>query len=178
MRLMRCFAAILAGLLLSAPLRAQKVKREPLTDAQIDQIRDTGMEPNERVVLYTKFLDEHAKTIKQLTSRVRSAGRGRRLDNELQDFTALMDELNSKLDFDSERKADIRKALKPLAEATDRWLGTLRGLAAEPAFEVARAEAIESGEDLAGQAKRLLDEQTEYFKEHKDERGQERKAPQ
>ena len=50
MRSMRCVAAILACLLLAAPLRAQKNKREPLTDAQIDQIRDAGIDPNQRVV--------------------------------------------------------------------------------------------------------------------------------
>jgi hypothetical protein len=177
MRLMRCFAAILVCLLLAAPLRAQKDKREPLTEAQIDQVRGAGIDPNARVILYTKFLDEHAETIKELTSRVRSAGRSRRLDDALQDFTALMDELSSNLDVYSERRADVRKALKPLTEATERWLGTLRALAAEPAFDLALKEAIETGKDLDDQAQLLLGAQTEYFKVHKDERGQERKEP-
>jgi hypothetical protein len=177
MRAVRCFAAILACLLVAAPLRAQKEKREPLTEAQIDQIRETGLDPNARVVLYTKILDEHAETIKGLASRVRSPGRSRRLDDEVQDFTALMDELGSNLDVFSKRKSDIRKALKPLTEATERWLETLRALAAEPAFNLALKEAIESGEDLAGQAKTLLADQTEYFKLHKDQQGQERAEP-
>jgi hypothetical protein len=177
LRPLRCFAAILACLLLAAPLCAQKQKREPLTDAEIDQIREAGLDPNERVVLYTKFLDEHAEAIKALTGRVKSAARSSRLDDALQDFTALMDELGSNLDLYSERKSDIRKALKPLTEATEKWLGTLRALAPEQGFELARTEAIESGEDLAGQAKDLLAEQTEYFKLHKEEQGQERKVP-
>jgi hypothetical protein len=178
MRSMRCVAAILACLLMAAPLRAQKNKREPLTDAQIDQIRDAGAEPNQRVALYTKFLDEDAATISGLSKRVRSAGRSRRLDDALQDFTALMDELSSNLDVYDQRKADIRIALKPLTEATGRWLETLRALASEPGFEVARTEAMESGGDLAAQAKSLLEEQTAYFKLHKEEKGQERKEPQ
>jgi len=177
MRSMRCVAVILACLLMAAPLRPQKNKREPLTDAQIDQIRDAGTDPNQRVVLYTKFLDEDAATIKELSKRVRSAGRSRRLDDALQDFTALMDELSSNLDVYSERRADVRKALKPLTEATERWLGTLRALAAEPAFDLALKEAIETGKDLDDQAQLLLGAQTEYFKVHKDERGQERKEP-
>ena len=44
-------------------------------------------------------------------------------------------------------------------------------------LDLARKEAIESGEDLADEAKRLLTEQTEYFKLHKDEKGQERAEP-
>jgi hypothetical protein len=168
---------ILACLLLAAPLRAQHNKREPLTEAQIEMIREAGIDPNERVVLYTRFLSEHADKIKGLSARVRSAGRSRSLDDELQDFTALMDELGSNLDVYSERKADIRKALKPLNEATERWLGVLRALADEPGFELTRKEALESGEDLTAQTKRLLAEQTEYFKLHKDEQGQQRAEP-
>ena len=36
---------------------------------------------------------------------------------------------------------------------------------------------IESTEDIADQAKRLLTEQTDYFNQHKEERGQERAEP-
>jgi len=53
----------------------------------------------------------------------------------------------------------------------------LRALAGEPGFDVARKEAIESGEDLAGEAQRLLQEQTDYFKQHPDEVGQDRWEP-
>lgn len=160
-----------------ASLSAQKQKREPLTEGQIEQIREAGIYPDERVGLYTKFLNERADTIKGLTGRAKSAARGRRIDNELQDFTALMDELGSNLDVYSERKADVRKALKPLKESSQRWLGILRALPGEPEFDEARKEAIESGEDLDDQVSRLLTEQTEYFKEHKEENGQERAEP-
>jgi hypothetical protein len=174
---MRCCAAILACLFWAVPLLAQKEKREPLTGAQIEEIREAGIDPDGRVKLYTKYLDEHAGVIKGLTSRAKSAARISRLDNELQDFIALMDELGTNLDVFSDRKADIRKSLKPLTEATQRWLGILRALAGEPGFDLARKEAIESGEELAEQAKRLLQEQTDYFKLHKDEAGQDRAEP-
>jgi len=168
---------MVASLLLTAPLNAQKQKREPLTEAQIEQIREAGIDPDGRVSLYAKFLNEHADVIKGLSGRVRSPARSRRLDDELQDFTALMDELGANLDVYSDRKADIRKALKPLPDSVQRWLGMLRALAGEPGFDLARKEAIESGEDLAEQATRLLKEQTDYFEQHKDERGQDRAEP-
>jgi hypothetical protein len=174
---MRCVTAILVCLSFAAPLLAQKEKREPLTDDQVEKIREAGLAPNERVNLYAKFLNEHAAVIKGLASRAKSAARARRLDDELQDFTALMDELGSNLDVFSERHADIRKALKPLNEAIPRWLGMLRALAGETGFDLSRKEAIESGQDLADQATRLLTEQTEYFKLHKDEKGQDRAEP-
>ena len=53
----------------------------------------------------------------------------------------------------------------------------LRALAGEPAFDLSRKEAIESAEDLADDANRLENEQTEYFNLHKDERGQQRVEP-
>ena len=174
----RCLLALLFALTCACSLAAQKEKREPLTGAQIEQIREAGIYPDDRVGLYTKFIDEHAITIKGLTSRAKSGGRAQRLDGELQDLTALMDELGTNLDVYSDRKADIRKALKNLTELAPRWLGILRALAGEPGFELARKEAIESGEDLADQAKRLLTEQTDYFNAHKDEKGQERAEPQ
>jgi hypothetical protein len=177
MRLIRCLFAVLVCLVLAAPLAAQTNKRAPLTEAEIEQIREAGIDPNLRISLYTKFLNEHADTIKSLTNRVKSATRAHRLDDELLDFTALMDELGANLDQYSDRHADIRAALKKLAEDSPRWLVNLRALAGEPVFDLSRKEAIESGEDLADQAKRLLTEQTEYFKEHKDEQGQERAEP-
>jgi hypothetical protein len=177
MHQVRSIFCILFCLLLAVPLFAQKDKPEPLTEAQIEEIREAGIAPNERVSLYTKFTSEHADSIKSLTNRSKSLARAKRIDEELQDLTALMDEFGSNLDVFSERHADIRKSLKPLTEAADRWLGILRALPGEPSFDLARKEAIESGQDLADQAKRLLTEQTEYFNLHKDEQNQDRAEP-
>ena len=173
-----CFTfAALACVLLPAALSAQKEKRDPLTGPEIEQIREAGIDPTERVKLYTKFINEHADTIKGLVNRLKSTSRARRMDDELQDFTELMDELGSNLDTYTDRHADIRKALKELNEATPKWLSMLRGLPGEQGFDLSRKEAIESGEDLSDQAKRLLSEQTEYFNLHKDEAGQDRAEP-
>jgi hypothetical protein len=158
-------------------LSAQKEKRDPLTQAEVEKIREAGIDPAERVRLYTEFVNDHVTTVKNLTNRGKSASRSKRLDDELQDVTALMDELGENLDVYSDRHADIRTSLRPLAVDTQQWLSTLRALAGEPGFDLSRKEAIESGQDLADQAERLLREQTDYFNLHKDERGQERAEP-
>ena len=181
MRSLHSIPSLLICLLLSLPcarqLVAQRDKPEPLTEVEIEKIREAGIDPDARVRLYTKFLDDHAATVKSLTNRKTSPARAKHLDDELKNLSSLMDELGSNLDTYTDRRADIRKALKPLTEATDRWLGTLRALAGEPGFDLARKEAIESCEDLSDQAKRLLTEQTEYFNLHKDEQGQDRAEP-
>jgi hypothetical protein len=156
---------------------AQKPKHDTLTEAQVEKIREAGIDPNERIKLYTEYLNGHVSAVKALTNRGKSDARAHRLDQELQDVANLMDELGSNLDEYSERRADMRPALKTLAEESKQWLTTLRALAGEESFDLSRKEAIEAGDDLADQAQRLLTEQTTYFETHKDERGQERAEP-
>jgi hypothetical protein len=170
-------AVLVSLLLLAGGAAAQKEKRQTLSEAQIEKIREAGIYPDQRISLYTQFLDERADTIKGLTNRGKSAARAQRLDNELQDFTTLMDELGSNLDQYSERKADMRLSLKKLNDEAPKWQMILKALPGEPGFDVARKEALEAWDDLADQAKRLLTEQTEYFALHKDEKGQERAEP-
>ena len=174
---MRCLVALVMCFIVASPLLAQKQKREPLTDAQVEKIAEAGIDPDARVALYTQFLKEKADAIKALGKRAASDARSSRLSDALEDFAALMDELGDNLDVYSDRKADIRKSLKALSEATTGWQQTLRALAGEPGFSLARKEAIESGEDLAAQADRLLKEQTDYFNQHPDEKGQDRWEP-
>lgn len=169
------FTALVCGFALQG--FAQREQRPTLSEAQIEQIREAGIDPNLRTSLYTKFLDERADALKKLTSRASSPARAKRLDDALQDFTALMDELGSNLDQYGDRKADMRPALKKLNEALPRWLGILKALPGEPTFDEARKEAIESCQDLQGDSERLEQEQIAYFKEHKDEKGQERAEP-
>ena len=171
------FPCLLLCLVCSVPLWAQKEKREPLNEKQIEEIREAGVFPEGRIALYVKYLNERAETLKALAKRAHSAARSQRLNEELLDFTALMDELSSNLDQYGERKADMRKSLKKLNEDAPRWLEMLRALPPEAGFELAQKEAIESGHDLAEEAATMLQHQTEYFAVHKDESGQERAEP-
>ena len=168
--------SLLFSLLLSSSsyLHAQHPKTASLTETETEQVAEAAVFPNERVKLYDKFLNERADKIKDLTHRPKSAQRVLKLDDSLQDFTALMDEMGSNLDQYSDRHSDIRKALKALTDDTPLWLNILRVLPGESGFDLARKEAIESGEELADQATRLLHEQNDYFATHKDERNQER----
>lgn len=156
---------------------AQKDHHDPLTEAQVDKIREAGIDPNQRVKLYTQYVNDHVNTVRALTNRGKSDARAHKLDQELQDVATLMDELGSNLDEYSDRHADMRPALKTLAEESQQWLRTLRALAGENGFDLSRKEAIEAGQDVADQAQRLFTEQTTYFEAHKDERGQERAEP-
>lgn len=169
------FSMLLLSLSIGAAgLDAQHIRTAKLNEKEIEEIREAAVFPTERVKIYTRLIEDRAGRIKDLTGRPRSAQRVLKLDDALQDLTALMDEMGSNLDQYSDRHSDIRKGLKSLTEAMPRWLSILRTLPGESGFDLARKEAIESGEELSDQATRLLHEQEEYFATHKDEKNQER----
>jgi len=174
---MRTLSTFLICILLAAPLFAQKNKRDPLTEAEKDQIAEAGVAPVERLNLYVKITNEHADTIQGLIKRAHSAARAHRIDDELQDFAALLDELSSNLDLYGDRKADIRKSMKPMNEAIARWQSILNALPSEPGFEVSRQDSIDAITDLVAQAKQIASDQDAYFKAHPDEKDQDRAEP-
>jgi methyl-accepting chemotaxis protein len=174
---MRTLTIFLLCILLAAPICAQKNKLDPLTQAQQDQIAEAGVAPVERLDLYVKFINEHADTIQGVIKRAHSAARAHRMDDELQNFTALMDELSSNLDVYADRKADIRKSMKPMNESIQRWQSILTGMAKEPGFEISLQDAIDSITDLAAQAKQVTADQDAYFKAHPDQKDQDRYEP-
>jgi hypothetical protein len=177
------FFPILASLLLgfssfsTAIAVAQEPHHDTLTEAQVEKIREAGIDPNERIKLYTEFVNGHVGVVKSLMNRRQTDARARKLDTELHDISALMDELGSNLDQYSDRHADMRRSLKILADQSKEWLSTLRALAGESGFELSRKDAIEASDDLTNEAQRLFNEQNAYFEAHKDERGQERAEP-
>jgi hypothetical protein len=174
---MRTLSTFLLCILLAAPLFAQKNKRDPLTEAEKDQIAEAGVAPVERLNLYVKITNEHADTIQGLIKRAHSAARAHRIDDELQDFAALLDELSSNLDLYGDRKADIRKSMKPMNEAIARWQSILNALPSEPGFEVSRQDSIDAITNLVAQAKQIASDQDAYFKAHPDEKDQDRAEP-
>ena len=161
---------------LTVQLNAQKDRREPFTAAQQQQIAEASIDPDVRLGLFTKFANEHSQTIAGVSKRTEK-GRGQRLDNELQDFTAIVDELASNLDEYSGRKADIRKAVKELNESVAHWQEILKSVPKDPIAELALRDATEAVGDLVVDAKSVAAEQDAYFKEHKDAKGQEREEP-
>ncbi|MFP5207875.1 MAG: hypothetical protein ACLGRW_01150 [Acidobacteriota bacterium] len=177
MRPMRCSIPILVLILAAGPMVGQAPKRDPLTPKQAQQIAEAGIDPPGRIGLFTKFLNEHADAIAKLTKRADTPARNRLLNRSLEEFSTLMDELGDNLDTYSDRKADLRKALKPLDKSIQHWQEMLRGLPGDSRFQVARDDALASSKDLADQTKQLIQDQASYFKEHKNQAGQERAEP-
>ncbi|HWT64958.1 MAG TPA: hypothetical protein VN151_02505 [Terracidiphilus sp.] len=148
-----------------------------MNERQIEQIREAGVYPNERIKLYAQFVGEQVDAIEALGKRGRSSARTQRLDDALLDLAALVDELSSNLDQYGDRKADLRKSLKGINESAPRWRETLGALPTEPGIDLSRKEALESLQDLSEETTQLEKEQAVYFETHKDEKGQDRAEP-
>jgi hypothetical protein len=125
-RLRVSFAGLALFLLLSSAL-AQR-QRDPLTDPEIDQLRDTALEPYLRLKLYVGFARARLAALEQARSDPKTTDRGLATHDRLQDFLDVYDELNDNIDTYVERKSDLRKALKAVIEADTEFQAKLRAL--------------------------------------------------
>lgn len=167
------FACLL--LVLVPVLSSAQRHRDPLTQAEIDQIRDTSWEPRLRLPLYLQFARARLVKLEEIRSESKSKDRARQTHDLLDDFQLLYDELNDNIDTYVERKNDIRKPLKQILDADTEFQAKLRGL--KDAADVAPAEAqqyafvldnaIETVDSSAEDHRKLLADQEELAKHKK-----------
>jgi hypothetical protein len=123
-------------LLFLLTVAASARRRDPLTEAETDQLRDVAQEPGKRLKLYIKFTEARLAAIDEVRADPKQAqGRGKKIHDLLEDFTALLDEINDNLDTyqgrpltKSDRK-EFHKGLKEVIEAAERFDLKLRALA-------------------------------------------------
>lgn len=127
---------VIMALLLSMVAAAQR-RRDPLTEPEADQIRDAAMEPGKRLKLYIKFAEVRLDSIEQLRSDPKAAqGRGKKIHDLLEDFTAIVDEINQNLDtyqgwqLSKDDRKLYHQALKETIEAGDKFGAKLKVLKA------------------------------------------------
>jgi hypothetical protein len=121
----RFLLLIAAALLLCAPAYAG---RDPLTDEEIDQLRETAQLPNKRIELFIKFIDARVLAIHQIQADPKITDRPKQIHDLIDDFNYLTDQLDDNLDMYSRQKADFRKSLKHAIEAYSAWQVQLRTL--------------------------------------------------
>jgi hypothetical protein len=122
-------------LLLLLGVAASAKRRDPLTEAETDQLREAAMDPYNRIKLMVKFTESRLTAIEQVRLDPKQAAeRGKHIHDLLEDFTSLMDEINDNLDQYEGRKLDkdsvkqYHKGLKELIEADSRFEIKLQNL--------------------------------------------------
>jgi hypothetical protein len=137
-------AYVLLGplLLVTAAAPAQH-HRDPFTQSEVDEIRDTSWQPQLRLPLYVKFARARLIAMEQMRSDPKTKDRPRQTHDKLDEFLLIYDELNDNIETYIDRKDDIRKPLKAIIEADVDFKGRLRTLkeaADVPAEEVSQYE--------------------------------------
>jgi hypothetical protein len=153
---------------------AQVHRREPLTPAEIDQLRDTAMDPYGRLKLFTHFARERLVSLQQMRNDPKATDRGQQTHDRLQEFVDIYDELNENIDNFIERKEDMRRTLKTVIEADNEFQAKLLALKSAPETGPKEAEQyrflLDNALDAVGNGaqdhRQLLVEQEEAAKHH------------
>ena len=160
--------------LLWTPALAQR-SHDPLTSPEIDQLRDTAMDPDLRLKLYVKFARARLVALEQARSDPKTTERAQETHDRLEDFLDVYDELNENIDTYVDRKSDLRKVLKAVIEADTEFQAKLRALrdAATAAkedtkqYEFLLSNSLETVDKSSQDHRQLLTEQEETFKHKK-----------
>ena len=169
-------SSVCVGLLLAAGSAVQAQRhREPLTQPEIDQIRDASWEPKQRLTLYVQFSRARLVKLEEMRSDPKTKDRPRKTHDMLDDFLLLYDELNDNIDTYVDRKDDIRKPLKVVIEADSEFQAKLRALkeAADVPPEEARqyefvlTNLLDTVDTSAEDHRKLLADQEEAAKHKK-----------
>jgi hypothetical protein len=162
-------------MLTGGSLAAAQKHRDPLTQPEIDQVRDASWEPRERLKLYVQFARARLVKLEEMRSDPKTKDRAQQTHDLLDDFQLLYDELNDNIDTYVGRKDDIRKPLKQIIEADTEFQAKLRAL--KDAAGVSRNEAsgyefvltnvLETVDTSAEDHRKLLEEQEEAAKHKK-----------
>ena len=167
---------VAVGISVLFPFLAGAQRRDdPLTPAEIDQLRDTAVEPELRMKLYVQFARARLVSLEQMRADPKTADRARQTHTMLADFLAVYNELNDNLDNFVERRSDLRKALKWITEGDTEFQAKLRALKddarATPKeteqYQFVLSDAIESLDSGAEDHRKLLAEEQEAWKHAK-----------
>ena len=127
---MKIRVAILSLMLLGVlvPASAQIARRDPLTEAESDELREVAQEPLKRLKLLIKFTGERLTKVEALRTDPNVKNRPKEVHDALDDFRNLIDELDDNIDDYSSRKSDMRKALKEVIDAENDYLRRLQAM--------------------------------------------------
>jgi len=174
-KLLRCALPLL--LLSATRLSAAWVthQREPLSQTEIDQLRDAAQEPAPRIKLFLQFARARLVALQQMRADPKAADRAQQTHDKLQEFLDIYDELNDNLDTFVGRRADLRRPLKLVIEADTEFQADLQALKSSADASSAEAQqyqflldnVVETVDGSVQDHRQLLADQEEAAKHKK-----------
>ena len=157
------------------PLVAQS-RKDPLTEQQIEEVREAGDQPLERLKLYVGYVDVRSSEIHSLNKSKSAENKSVRLHNLYEEFTRLSDELQDNMDNFDQQHADLRKELRIIADKTAEWATVLNEPPADSQYDFVRKTALDANQSAHDTSVTMLGQEEKYFAEKKkQEKEQEKK---
>ena len=147
---MKTWKPKLCCLLLAAAFATGAMGRDFLTADEIDQIKE-AQEPNLRLKLYASFAKLRVDLIKNLLAKDKT-GRSIMIHDTLEDYSKILDAIDTVADAAAARKTDIKLGLAAVADVEKQLLPVLKQIEEShpkdiERYEFALTQAIETTSD-------------------------------
>lgn len=151
-------SALILGFLLAAfhavPVGAAQQKKDYLSEAEADKIRDAGV-TGPRIQLFAKFASDRIKKLQYEFAHMDPADRKRteRLNSLINGYTGCIDDAADLIEIGIDKQQDIREGVKALQAGIKDFLPYLQDLAANgperETYKINLEDAIEATQDAA-----------------------------
>jgi hypothetical protein len=168
------FSILFLACLSLVTARSQR-RSDPLTQEEIDLLRDSAVEPEPRMKLYVQFARERLVKLEQMRADPKVKDRPGQTHQMLQDFLSVYNELNDNLDNFEGRRSDLRKALRWVIEGDTEFQAKLRALKDDTRsskedvaqYQFILSDALETVDNSATDHRKLQMDQEELWKHKK-----------
>jgi hypothetical protein len=181
----RTILAVLSlALLIHTPFaQAQRgqVRRDPMTDKEIDEMRELRDQPDKRIKLMVSIIQKRADALNQLekSPKVKPSERGAQIHDLLEDITNLVDEFQENIDTFLKESADFRKPLNESVTMQTALQAQLHGMQTADAdkpwfseYQFQLTDAIEAVDQSLKSTKDAVVEDERVVKEQKEKAAQ------